>query len=105
MERFAGKEDLLTATYLDHHDDYLDDGVSHRFGLFADHDERLNAEPSPCAGLLSEPLGDPPALEPSATRKVQRPLLHSPPQLHYHNFTTTTAFRQRLRNTRHRSFA
>ena len=42
----------------------------------------LNAELSPYAGLLSEPLGDPPALEPSATRKVRRPLLHSPPQLH-----------------------
>ena len=79
--------------------------VSHRFGLFSDHDERLNAELSCCAGLLPEPLGDPPALEPSSTRKVRWPLLHSPPQLHYHNFTTTTAFRQRLRNTRHKNFA
>ena len=87
MERFAGKEDLLTATYLDHHDDYLDDGVSHRFGLFSDHDERLNAEQSSCAGLLSEPLGDPPALEPSSTRKVQRPLLH----FHHHSCITTTS--------------
>ena len=82
VERFAGKEDLLISG--PSYDDYLDHGlwVSHKFGLFSDHDERLNAEPSSCAGLLSEPLGDPPALEPSSTRKVRRPLLHSPPQLH-----------------------